>query len=104
GEPVRSTFPDEGGILDSGSWVVSKASDKLDESLVFIDYMCRPDIQSKVARTLGTAPTVKREELDLTDEEFAAVSSEIEPIIPKYDMYIDLADWISDQWTAKLVR
>src|SRR5699024_4327383 len=73
GEPVLSTFPDEGGILDSGSWVVSKASDKLDESLVFIDYMCRPDIQSKVARTLGTAPTVKREELDLTDEEFAAV-------------------------------
>ena len=24
--PVRSTFPKEGGILDSGSWAVSRAS------------------------------------------------------------------------------
>lgn len=102
GYPVRSTFPEEGGVMDSGSWVVSKASDKLDESLVFINYMCRPDVQTKIAKTLGSAPTVKRKHLDLTDAEFAAVSSKIPPIIPKYDMYLDKGDWISTQWTSML--
>jgi putative spermidine/putrescine transport system substrate-binding protein len=102
GFPVRSTFPKEGGVLDSGSWSVSKASDKLEEAHVFIDYMCRPEIQDKVARKLGTAPTVNREHLSLTDEEFAAVSSEISPIIPEYRLYLEWADWISDRWTAMI--
>lgn len=102
GFPVRSTFPKEGGVLDSGSWSVSKASERLDEAHVFIDYMCRPEIQSKLARKVGTAPTVKRADLDLSDSEFAAVSSEIEPIIPAYDMYLERGDWISDRWTAMI--
>lgn len=102
GFPVRSTFPKEGAILDSGSWVVTTASKKVDEALVFMDYMCDPKIQSMVARTLGSAPTVQRKFLDLTDAEFAAVASEIPPILPKYDMYLDLGDWISDQWTSML--
>ena len=45
---------------------VSKASKALDEAHVFIDYMCRPDIQAKLSRKVGTAPTVKRELLDLS--------------------------------------
>lgn len=102
GFPVRSTFPEEGGVLDSGSWVVSRASDKLDESQVFIDYMCQPEIQAKLARRVGTAPTVEREHLDLTGEEFAAVSSEIDPIIPAYDMYMERGDWLSDRWTEMI--
>ena len=56
GEPVRSTFPKEGGILDSGAWAVTKASDKLDEAHVFIDYMCRPETQALLARKVGTRP------------------------------------------------
>ncbi|RCO07644.1 extracellular solute-binding protein, partial [Bacilli bacterium] len=31
GHPVRSTFPKEGGIQDSGCWAVSRASKKIDE-------------------------------------------------------------------------
>lgn len=102
GFPVRSTFPAEGGVLDSGSWSVSKASQKLEEAHVFIDYMCRPDIQAKLARKVGTAPTVKREHLDLSDAEFAAVSSEKEPIVPYYRMYMERGDWVSDQWTGMI--
>src|SRR5690606_35681874 len=92
GQPVRSTFPQEGGVLDSGSWCVSKASKALDEAHVFIDYMCRPEIQAKLSRNVGTAPTVKRELLDLSDEEFDAVASDIPPILPRYDLYSDRAD------------
>jgi len=103
GHPVRSTFPKEGGILDSGSWAVSRASEKLDEAHEFINYMCQPAVQSNMSRKVGTAPTVKTELLDLTAEEFAAVSSEIAPIIPRYDMYQKRSDWLNQKWTELIV-
>ena len=99
GKPVRSTFPKEGAVLDSGSWVVSSASNAIEPSQVFIDYMAQPEIQSKLSRFVGTAPTVPREMTDLTDEEFAAVSSEIPPILPRYDVYVDRADWVNQKWS-----
>ena len=104
GNPVRSTFPEEGAVLDSGSWVVSKASDKLEEAQVFINYMARPEVQAKLSRFVGTAPTVPRELTDLTDEEFAAVASEGEPILPKYELYIDRGDWVNQKWSEMITR
>jgi putative spermidine/putrescine transport system substrate-binding protein len=103
GHPVRSTFPKEGGIQDSGNWVVSRASQKVDEAHVFIDYMSQPSIQGLMSRKVGTSPTLKKEVLDLTPEEFAAVSSDIEPIIPRYDIYTEKADWINQKWTELIV-
>ncbi|HLS68730.1 MAG TPA: ABC transporter substrate-binding protein [Kiloniellales bacterium] len=102
GNPVRSTFPEEGGILDSGSWALSRASDKADEAHIFIDYMSQPEIQSLMSRRVGTAPTVHRELLDLTDEEFDAVSSNIDPVIPRYDLYTSKADWLNQKWTEMI--
>ncbi len=103
GHPVRSTFPKEGGIQDSGCWALSRASQKVEEAHVFIDYMSQPAIQATLSRKVGTAPTVKREMLDLTDAEFAAVSSDIEPIIPRYDMYQTKSDWLNQKWTELIV-
>jgi len=102
GQPVRSTFPEEGGVLDSGSWCVSRASPALEEAHVFIDYMCRPEIQAELSRKVGTAPTVRRDLLDLTDEEFAAVASDIPPIIPRYDLYAERDDWLNQKWTETI--
>lgn len=99
GNPVRSTFPKEGGILDSGCWALSRASQKSEEAHIFIDYMCQPSIQATLSRKVGTAPTVKRELLDLTAEEFAAVSSDIDPIVPRYDLYQTKSDWLNQKWT-----
>lgn len=103
GQPVRSTFPKEGGIQDSGCWALSRASTKTEEAHVFIDYMCQPSIQATLSRKVGTAPTVKRELLDLTAEEFAAVSSDIEPITPRYDLYQTKSDWLNQKWTELIV-
>jgi len=103
GHPVRSTFPKEGGILDSGCWALSRASEKTEEAHVFIDFMSQPSIQALVSRKVGTAPTVKRDLLDLTDEEFAAVSSEIDPIVPRYDLYGSKSDWLNQKWTELIV-
>lgn len=103
GHPVRSTFPKEGGIMDSGCWALSRASTKSEEAHVFIDYMCQPSIQATLSRKVGTAPTVKRDLLDLTAEEFAAVSSDIAPIIPRYDLYQTKSDWLNQKWTELIV-
>ncbi|MBB6467911.1 putative spermidine/putrescine transport system substrate-binding protein [Aminobacter lissarensis] len=103
GQPVRSTFPKEGGIQDSGNWVISRASKKTDEAHAFIDHMCQPAVQSLMSRKVGTAPTVKRELLDLTPEQFAGVSSDIPPILPRYDLYTTKADWINQKWTELIV-
>ena len=105
GHPVRSTFPKEGGVLDSGSWAVSKATKMSKEAHVFINYMCQPHIQKKLSLKVGTAPTVKREATGLTDAEFASVSSDISPIIPRYDLYTgDLADWVNQKWTEMVTE
>jgi putative spermidine/putrescine transport system substrate-binding protein len=102
GQPVRSTFPAEGAVLDSGSWVVSKASQMLDQAQLFIDYMARPEIQAKLSRNVGTAPTIGRELTDLTDEEFAAVASDLPPILPRYDLYVERADAVNQQWSEMI--
>ncbi|TIW45516.1 MAG: extracellular solute-binding protein, partial [Mesorhizobium sp.] len=98
---VRSTFPKEGGIQDSGNWVLSRASTKVEEAHAFIDFMSQPSMQGVMSRKVGTTPTLKKE--DLKPEEFAAVSSDIEPIIPRYDLYTSKADWINQKWTELIV-
>ncbi|MCZ4291764.1 ABC transporter substrate-binding protein [Hoeflea alexandrii] len=103
GHPVRSTFPKEGGIQDSGCWALSRASGKVEEAHVFIDYMSQPAIQATLSRKVGTAPTLKRDLLDLTAEEFASVSSDIDPIIPRYDLYQTKSDWLNQKWTEMIV-
>ncbi len=103
GFPVRTTFPKEGGVSDSGLWAVSRASKKLVEAHEFINFMCRADIQSLLSRNVGTAPTVPRDMLDLTAEEFAAVSSNIEPIVPRYDIYDQRGDWLAQKWSELIV-
>ncbi len=100
---VRSTFPKEGGIQDSGNWVLVKTSKKVDEAHAFIDYMSQPSIQGLMSRKVGTQPTLKKDVLDLTPKEFAAVSSDIEPIIPRYDLYTSKADEINQKWTELIV-
>lgn len=103
GFPVRTTFPEEGGLSDSGCWAVSRASERLETAHTFINYMCQPAIQAKMSRKVGTAPTVAREHLDLSDDEFNAVSSDIPPIIPRYDIYQSKGDWLDQKWTEMVV-
>src|SRR3546814_2827959 len=97
--PPRSTRTDTLFPYTTLFRSLSRASEKSEEAHVFIDYMSQPAIQATMSRKVGTAPTVKRELLDLSDEEFAAVSSEIEPIVPRYDLYGERSDWLNQKWT-----
>jgi len=100
--PVRTTFPKEGGVADFGSWAISKASKNADRGLEFINYMCQPAVQATLSRKVGTAPVIQRGLTGLSDEEFNGVSSEIDPIIPRYDLYDKWGDWINQKWTEMI--
>jgi putative spermidine/putrescine transport system substrate-binding protein len=105
GEPLRSVFPEEGAILDSGFWHISANSEEVAASHAFIDYMCQPEIQAELARTLGTSPVVDREHMDLSAEEYEAVSGPgpDAALRPEYRIYDELEDWIDQQWSEMIV-
>lgn len=102
GHPVRTTFPKEGGVSDAGSWCISRASKQGERGMEFINYMCQAEVQAKLARMVGTAPIIPRAMTGLSDDEFNAVSSEIDPILPRYDIYDNDADWINQRWTEMI--
>ena len=105
GEPLRSVFPDEGAILDSGFWAITKTTKNLGGAVAFVDYMSRPEIQAELARTLGTTPTAKKETMDLSDKEYEAVGGPgpDAALRPKYEMYDEWEDFIDQKWTEMIL-
>jgi putative spermidine/putrescine transport system substrate-binding protein len=105
GEPLRSVFPTEGAILDSGFWSISKTTENIGACVAFIDYMCQPEVQAGLARTLGTIPSTRRETMDLDDKEYEAVAGPgpEAAIRPKYEIYDKWEDWIDQNWTEMIL-
>jgi len=105
GEPLRSVFPDEGAILDSGFWAITKTTENLAGAVAFVDYFSRPAIQAELARTLGTTPTARQDTMDLTAEEYEAVGGPgpEAALRPKYEMYDEWEDFIDQQWTELIL-
>lgn len=105
GEPLRSVFPTEGAILDSGYWSISKNTENVAACQAFVNYMCKPEVQAELARTLGTTPTAAKEHMDLTAKEYEAVGGPgpEAALRPKYEMYDVWEDWIDQQWTEMIL-
>ena len=105
GEPLRSVFPTEGAILDSGFWSISKNTENVAACQAFVNYMCKPEVQAELARTLGTTPTAAKEHMDLTEKEYEAVGGPgpEAALRPKYEMYDVWEDWIDQQWTEMIL-
>jgi putative spermidine/putrescine transport system substrate-binding protein len=105
GAPLRSVFPTEGAILDSGFWSISKTTESVGACVKFVDWMCRPEIQQELALTLGTIPSTKRETLTMTDEEYEAVAGPgpETALRPKYEIYDKWEDWIDQNWTELIL-
>ena len=65
------TFPQEGGILDFGSWGLVQGSTQGEAAHTFMNHCTDPAVQTRDhARRLGTAPVVPRRLTTLTDQEF----------------------------------
>jgi putative spermidine/putrescine transport system substrate-binding protein len=105
GAPLRSVFPTEGAILDSGFWSVSKTTESIGACVAFIDWMCRPEIQQELALTLGTIPSTKRETLTMSDADYEVVAGPgpETALRPKYEMYDQWEDWIDQNWTELIL-
>jgi putative spermidine/putrescine transport system substrate-binding protein len=105
GAPLRSVFPKEGAILDSGFWSISKTTEELGACVTFIDWMCRPEIQQELALTLGTIPSTKRETLTMSDEEYEVVAGPgpETALRPRYEIYDKWEDWIDQNWTEMIL-
>lgn len=104
GLPVASTFPAEGGIVSDAYWVVPRDSDNVEAAEKFLDYMSRPETQALMARMMGTTPIVPRDSMDLSDDEFAAVGSDIEPIRVRTDIHLREGDWLETKYQEMIAQ
>lgn len=104
GLPVASTFPAEGGIVSDAYWVVPRDSENTEAAELFLDYMSRPETQALMARMMGTTPIVPRDTMDLSDEEFAAVGSDIEPIRVRTDIHLREGDWLESRYQEMIAQ
>jgi putative spermidine/putrescine transport system substrate-binding protein len=99
GTPVQSIFPKEGAVESTNFWCQLAASPKIAEAQEFLNFSCTPEAQQLIARFVGSAPVIDRGKLNLTDQEFAVVSSDI-PSIPAATQarYLHL-DYMERQFT-----
>ena len=104
GNPVKSNFPKEGGVRSDAFWVVPRDSEHVEAAQKFIDYMSRPTTQAALARNIGIFPVVPRKSTDLTDEEFAGVGSEIEPISTQTNIHLREGDWLKDKYLEMISK
>ena len=104
GKPIASTFPAEGGIVSDAYWVVPRDSKNIDAAEKFLDYMSRPEVQAAMARQMGVFPIVSRGSMDLTDEEFSAVGSDIEPIRVQTEIHLREGDWLETKYQEMIAQ
>lgn len=104
GKPVASTFPKEGGIVSDAYWVVPRDSKNTAAAEKFLDFMSRPATQALMARKMGVFPVVPRDSMDLTEEEFAAVGSEIEPIRVQTHIHLREGDWLETKYQEMIAQ
>lgn len=104
GLPIASIFPKEGGIKSTAYWVVPAASKSSDAAQKFIDYMSQPEVQEAMALNLGIFPVVPRESMNLSDEDFAAVGSELSPITLQTQIHLDEGKWLEERFQMMLAN
>ncbi len=104
GKPIASTFPKEGGIVSDAYWVVPRDSENISAAEKFLDYMSRPAIQAELARKMGVFPVVPRTAMDLTDEEFNAVGSDIDPIRVQTHIHLREGDWLDTKYQEMIAQ
>lgn len=104
GKPIASTFPKEGGIISDAYWVVPRDSKNVSAAEKFLDYMSLPETQALMARKLGIFPIVPREAMDLTDEEFSAVGSEIDAVRVQTEVHLREGDWLESKYQEMIAQ
>ena len=104
GKPIATTFPAEGGVAVDAFWSVTAKSKMKDQAQQFINYMAQPEVQEQMALSMGIFPLVPRGSMNLSDDDFAAVGSEIEPIIPQTAIFLDNQEFIEEAFANMIAE
>lgn len=99
GAPLRSIFPREGAMQGVSYWAQPSASTKADEAEEFMNFCCSAAAQELIVRKVGSAPVIDRGRMDLTDAEFASVSSDIPAIPMAAQARITFSAYLEQQFT-----
>jgi putative spermidine/putrescine transport system substrate-binding protein len=102
GTLVRSIFPKEGAVQSTNYWCQPSASSKIEEAQEYINFCSTPEAQQLIARFVGSAPVMDRHQLNLTDQEFATVSSATKPIYAATQARFEFTDYMEQQFTTML--
>ncbi len=102
GTDVASIFPKEGAVLGYNAWCVPKVGDVSDAAIAFLDWSATPECHELIARNVGAAPLIEKSKLNLTADEFNAVSGTGKPIVVASDAKVKHADYISAQMLKML--
>ncbi len=102
GVPIQKSWTKQGPILNRVWWAITTGTDANDESHAFLDFTMTPQAQEVIARMVGIAPPIPQSTTDLTDEEWAVVTTDGPAILPNYDMYVNKGDWLNDRWTEMI--
>ena len=100
GAPVETRFPEEGGVLNFGSWTIVRTTNYPDAAKQFVDYAIRSDVQTQITEQLYSVPTIEESELNLSDDLYQKVYGPgPEAAIRPYNrLYLEKEQWLSEQW------
>lgn len=98
GTPLESIFPTEGAVQGYNAWCVPSTVKPSEAVIAFINWSATPESHELIARHVGAAPLIERARLNLTDKEFAAVSSESEPILVASEGKVKNADFLAQEF------
>ncbi|WP_113340414.1 extracellular solute-binding protein [Rhizobium cremeum] len=102
GTDVASIFPKEGAVLGYNAWCVPKVGEVSDAAIAFLDWSATPECHELIARNVGAAPLIDKSKLNLTEDEFNAVSGTGKPIVVASAAKVKHADYISAQMLKML--
>lgn len=98
GTPLESIFPKEGAVQGFNAWCVPSSVPVSEEISAFLNWSATPECHQLIARHVSAAPLIERSKLDLTDAEFAAVSSEATSILIASEAKVKNADYLAQQF------
>lgn len=98
GTQIESLFPDEGAVQGYNAWCVPSSIEVSEPIIAFLDWSATPECHELITRHVMAAPLIDRSKLNLTDEEFAAASSNTPPILVAAEGKVKNADFLAQEF------
>lgn len=102
GTNITPVFPKEGGVLGFNAWCVPSSIEVTDPVAEFLNWSASAEANELIVKHVMATPLVKRDKLNLTDEEFASVNSDIDPIVVASENKVKNADYLAQAFIKTL--